>query len=153
MFYYSIKRQTTPGPLVQFDCPKCGAEQVFGSSFEWLDTFQALHVFPLYSTRNTYIWCSRCQAQLTSPLTLEELHEYQNADLTGFVAYDVSFVYKFLAIAALLLCWMPILGIVLSIIALAGTFRVRGWPRTLALISAVPALLTALLGVVAAFIG
>jgi hypothetical protein len=148
--YYSVKRQRTPGPAVQFNCPKCGGVAVSGSSYELFDTLQVFHLVPLWNTRNTYISCSHCQAEMISRLNLDELHDYCDFDLTPYMSYDVSFVFKFLAVAALLLCWTPILGLVLAIIAVAGTFRVPGWPPTLALFSTLLSLVPTTLLIVGA---
>jgi hypothetical protein len=148
--HYSIDRQVTPGPSVRFTCPKCGAAAIEGSSYELHETLKALHLLPLYTARNTYVVCGHCQARLSSRLTLDELFQHCSADLSPYVSYEVSFVFKFLAITALLLSWAPLVGLVLALIAVAGTFRVRGWPRTLALVSVVASFAIPLLLVVLA---
>jgi hypothetical protein len=150
--HYSVKRETTSGPTVQFNCPKCGAA-VRGATFEWLDTLMFLYCIPLWKMRNTYVTCGNCQGRLTSQLRLEDLYAYDNLDVTPYISYEVSFVFKFLSIAALLLCWTPAIGLGLTIAALAGTIRVPGWPRTLALVSAVPALAMSAVLLVGAMLG
>ena len=150
--HYSVKRETTSGPTVQFNCPKCGAA-VRGATFEWLDTLMFLYCIPLLKMRNTYVTCGNCRARLTSQLRLDDLQAYGNLDVTPYISYDVSFVFKFLAIAALLLCWTPAIGLALTIAALAGTIRVPGWPRTLALVSVGPALFMSGVVLVGAMLG
>ncbi len=151
MFYslYSLKRETTPGPDVKFNCPRCGAQAGSGHSYEYRDTILALYLIPVLRSRSTYVTCRHCQAALTSALSVEELQQHGNTDLSAFVFDDVSFVFKFLAIAALLLCWTPIVGLGLALGTLAGTFRRRCWARTVALVSLVPAVLITIVAIAA----
>ena len=149
MFTQSIDRQISPGPVVQFTCPKCGQARSRGNSYELHDKFMALHFIPLWSTRTTYVACTSCRANLSSRLDIEELALYRDADVTPYLAYESSFVFKFAALAAVLLWWAPIVGLGLTVLALAGTWRVPGWPRTLAIVSAPLSLAMTVLGAVA----
>lgn len=132
MLTYSINRRTTPGPLVHFQCPKCHGTLRTGTAYELHDKFVALHFLPLWSTRATYVECAYCRTTLNSVLGVEELAVLGDTDVTPYLSYEASFVFKFLAIVSLLLVWMPLVGTVMALITLAGTFRVPGWPRTLA---------------------
>lgn len=58
MFTQSIDRQFTPGPVLQFTCPKCGQAMCRGNSYELHDRFMALHLLPLWSTRATDVACT-----------------------------------------------------------------------------------------------
>ena len=61
----------------------------------------------------------------------------KGGDLKPFIAYEVSFVVKLLAIASILLRVFPFLGFLLALTTVCCTLRVRGWPKTLGLVALV----------------
>jgi len=46
-----------------------------------------------------------------------------------FLSYAPSFVFKCLAVIALLVSWVPLVGFLISIIALFGSRHFNGWPK------------------------
>ena len=144
MVLWSVHRRDTPGPRVQFACPACLAPAAAGESYERHETFRALHLIPLFFVRNTYVICGTCHAHLLSQLTLDDLRQHANSDISPFLSFSISFVAKALSVLAILLCWFPFLGIALAAIALAATFKRRTVWRTLAIISLAISLLLAL---------
>jgi|GEM_PF-6295101 len=111
MVLWSVHRRDTPGPRVQFACPACLAPAAAGESYERHETFRALHLIPLFFVRNTYVMCGTCHAHLLSQLTLDDLRQHANSDISPFLSFSISFVAKALSVLAILLCWFPFLGI------------------------------------------
>jgi hypothetical protein len=105
-----------------------------------------LYFFPLGTVTNTYVACDDCGIKLQTQLRLEDLERLHDLQIDEFLSYSPSFVFRFLAITALLLCWAPILGTIVAIIALIGTYHFKGWPKnfsfTALLISLVPTAIT-----------
>jgi hypothetical protein len=124
-----------PGPPAHFVCPKCQQGPAAGSSYERTDSTLLLAVFPLWRTRITYVVCGNCRSRLTTRMTLDDLRQCVGDDISRFVFYRVSFVFKTLSVLSFLLCLFPVLGTILSVITLIGTFRSPGVWRTIAIIS------------------
>lgn len=131
----TVHAEETPGPAIPIQCPKCGVETAMGFSRERVETLRLLGLIPLLKLRNTFVDCGECEAKLRSRLGIEELAKYQGAPISQFLSYDVSFVFKFLAITSLILSLVPMVGLGLAVLTLLGTFRTRGWPRTLGIVS------------------
>jgi hypothetical protein len=144
MVFFSVLRRDAPGPRVQFACPACLAAAAAGETYERHETFRALHLIPLFSVRNTYVVCGTCHAHLLSQLTLDDLRQHADSDISPFLSFSISLVAKALSVLAILLCWFPFVGIALAAIALAATYKRRTIWRTLAIISLVVSLLLAL---------
>jgi hypothetical protein len=138
---YTIRRQIIPGAPIQFSCPKCRKVSQ-GKACQFVDTFMLLYFVPLGTVRNTYVACDDCGLKLRTQLGLEDLERMHGLQIDEFLSYSPSFVFKFLAITALLLCLAPILGTIVAIIAVSGTYHFKGWPKkfsiTALLISLVP---------------
>jgi hypothetical protein len=133
--WFIVRRQDSPGPTVVVNCPRCGARGAVGESFERLETLLLNDEFPLMRARNTFVRCGGCSATLASRLRIGELEKYRGTEVSQFLYAGPSLVFKFLAIVSLLLFFTPGLGLVLSAITVAGTFKSRGWPRTVGRIS------------------
>ncbi|HEY3392861.1 MAG TPA: hypothetical protein VGK58_09150 [Lacipirellulaceae bacterium] len=138
---YTIRRQIIPGAPIQFSCPKCRKVSQ-GKACQFVDTFMLLYFLPLGAVRNTYVACDDCGLKLRTQLRLDDLERMQGLQIDVFLSYSPSFVFKFLTITALLLCLAPILGTIVAIIAVSGTYHFKGWPKkfsiTALLISFVP---------------
>jgi uncharacterized membrane protein len=74
-------------------------------------------------------------------MTLAELRQCVGEDISRFVAYRVSIVFKTLSVCAILCCWAPILGTTLAGVALGGTRKTRRLWRSLAIIALVVSLI------------
>lgn len=125
------KSRKVPGPVVQISCPRCRAARVPATPYRQLDDLCLFHFVRLFTLKNTFVYCSACGATLHSSVDLDELARYRHGELDQFLSYDVSFVVKFLAIASLLLCMAPGVGLILSLLTVLLTLKTPGWPRTL----------------------
>ena len=150
---YGIQTEQTPGPSVQIDCGKCGNSGTVGRAYDQVETFKLLHLIPVLRLRNTFVTCESCGAQLRSRLTCLELLNRQGDDLREFISYEVSFVVKFMAVISILLCVIPVLGLVLSLITVCLTVRSRGWPWILGTIALVVSSVTTVVSLVGIFMG
>jgi hypothetical protein len=127
----TTKTQTRPGPTIKINCPLCSATSVSAESFEQIDRLGLFYVIPLFRLRNTFVKCSACGKQLIAKVTTDEIANYSADDLSHFLAGRVSLISRFLALASVLLCWAPIVGLALGIVGILANLRSIGWPRTL----------------------
>ena len=137
------KSRKEPGEVIEIDCPRCGAAGVAASPYRQVDDLCAFYFLPLFTIRNTFVECTACRTKLRSSVDLDELSQYSHGELNQFLAHEISFVVKFLAIASLLLCLAPFIGLALAVITVLLTLKMPGWPRILGRISlAVSGLIT-----------
>ena len=133
----TTKSQTKRGPAIKIHCPLCKVRSVKAQARDQVDEVALFYVIPLFRLRNTFLKCSKCEQQIISTITSKELASYSADELSPYLSGRASFIGNFLAIAGVLLCWAPIIGILLAIV---GTFinrRSPGWPRTVSLIGVV----------------
>ena len=139
----TTKTQTIAGPTVSINCPLCKAASVPAESFEQIERLELFFVIPLFRLRNTFVRCTACGRQLIATVTTEEIANYSAEALSHYLVGRVSLVGKFLALASVVLCWVPIVGLVLGIVGILVNLRTVGWPRTLSWIgTGLSALLT-----------
>jgi hypothetical protein len=70
-------------------------------------------------------------------LELNDLERMHGLHIDEFLSYSPSFVFKFLAVVSLLICWAPIVGLIVAAIAVVGTRRFKGWPKVVSLVALV----------------
>jgi len=70
-------------------------------------------------------------------VTIGELANYSADDLSHHLSGRVYLVSKFLAIAGVLLCWMPFVGLGIGIAGVLANLRTVGWPRTMSWIGTI----------------
>ncbi|HJT30732.1 MAG TPA: hypothetical protein VJ783_01610 [Pirellulales bacterium] len=147
------KTRKEPGPALTIRCPKCGADDVAAVAYRQVDDLCAFYFLKLFTIRNTFVECSACRAKLRSSIDLEELAEYRHEELDQFLSHDVSFVVKFLALASLVLCIIPIVGAVLGLIAVLLTLNSSGWTRIVSRVALVLSTISTSLFVLALLLG
>ncbi len=125
----TTKTKRTPGPVVEIHCPTCGANSVPAQSVEQLDTIGLFYVIPLLWFRNTFVRCSVCGKDSVSKIKIDEIGRYSADDLALFLARRTSFLSSFLAVASLIICWLPFFGLVFAVVAVLSNLRSRGWAR------------------------
>jgi hypothetical protein len=133
---YSVRRETIPGASVLFCCPKC-RKVSSGDACRFVDTLMLVHLVPIFKLRNTYVVCRTCGTKLHTPLELDDLERMQGLQIDEFLTYSPSFVFKFLAVTSLLVCWAPIVGLIVAAIAVFGTRRFKGWPKNVSMVALV----------------
>ena len=141
----TARTQKTPGPTVTINCPLCRAASAPAESFDQLDHLRLLDLVPLFRVRNTFLRCGACGKQLTAKAGIDQIANLSTDELSRSLAGRVSLISMFLAVASVLLCWMPILNLALAVIAILANLRTRGWPRTVSWIGGGLAVLVSLL--------
>ncbi len=123
-----------PGPTVTIDCPACKAKSVNGESVRQVDQLELFYLLPFMKLRNTFVTCHECNKQLICTAPFDELGELSVDDLSQHLVHHVSIINKFLALASVLLCWVPFVGLLLGCISLAVNWRITGWTKKLSYI-------------------
>jgi hypothetical protein len=141
MFLVGARYDNLPGPSVTFTCPVCRSGPAQGTSYEQTETVLFLLFVPTSQTHTTFVVCGNCRTRLVTRMTLAELRQCVGEDISRFVAYRVSIVFKTLSVCAILCCWAPILGTTLAGVALGGTRKTRSLWRSLAIIALVVSLI------------
>ena len=138
--------QKTPGPTVTINCPACNAKSAPAESMHQVDQLELFYLLPIMKLRNTFVTCHECNKQLICSAPFDELDGLSVDDLSQHLVHHVSIIKKFLALASVLLCWAPFVGLVMGCISLAVNWRTTGWPKTLSYVGiGANALLTAAL--------
>jgi hypothetical protein len=145
----TTKTQQIPGPDVKINCPRCESTEVDATSFEQVEQLGLFYVIPLMKFRNTFVTCSQCRRKLTSRISTDEIAKFTAADLSAHLGDGVSFVAKFVAILALLMCIIPFIGAGLGLLGVILNWRTKGWPLTLSIVgTAISGILTIGLAVI-----
>jgi hypothetical protein len=127
MYVSTIRWTETPGPPVSFQCARC-KQAVTGTSRQRYEKVYALGLIPTFGKTNTFVTCDTCKAKFLSKLTIAQLQDHLNDDITQHLSLTNSFVITFLVVVAVLLFWTPFLGLILSAIATALTWKnAGGW--------------------------
>ena len=68
----------------------------------------------LITHRTTLVKCLACGTSLYSPRPADELVDLSPEQLSQIIVYRISLIARFLAIAAIALCIVPVLGLLMS---------------------------------------
>src|SRR5690349_5089966 len=109
--------ERTPGPQVNFACPKCGRE-VVAQSYGRVEKMGVFYL-PLITQRETCVECECGTLRLTR-LPLESLGGYSAAELAPHLYERTSIIVQFVAVASVLLSCVPPVGLVLAVGGLLG---------------------------------
>lgn len=120
------------GMTILINCPNCRAKGVRAVVHELVETYKVV-----IKHRTTWVRCSACGYDLYSKVGAEQLRGHTPEELQGVVVRRVSLISKFFAIAAIALCWAPVMGLVLSAVALALNWKNPGWLRKMSIIALV----------------
>lgn len=139
---YGATREEEPGPTVEITCPKCG-QSCDADSVEITEWVKLFIVIPILRLRNTYLTCTRCRKSYLVKLRLDELAYADREDLDDMLAVSKpSFMTSFFAILTLVLCILPFVGLLLSMISLALTWKHGGWQKVITWIALVLSLVS-----------
>jgi hypothetical protein len=127
----------TPGPMININCPACQATEVPADSLQQVDRLELFYLIPFFQLKNTFVTCSACRKQLISSADINEMANLSAADLSQHLVSHVSFVNKAVAILAIAMCWVPIIGLGLGLLGVALNWKTTGWTKTLSLISVI----------------
>jgi hypothetical protein len=116
---------------VRFHCPLCGRRDVLGVAWREREVIRYLGLLPLPALDNYWIRGECCGAKAICSVPPGELSEWDADAIESrrLVRRYVSIVKLTLLLAALLLCWTPAMGAVLTLIAWLACRNERGWVR------------------------
>jgi hypothetical protein len=140
MLIFTTKTTSQQGPLVDIDCPACGATDVPAKTSESVEVVKIFFFTPILRLRNTYLRCTNCQTALVSTAPLDQLADLTPEEISGIIRYKPSRAGKILAIVALLTCLLPYLGLIIAAIACYLTRGTKGWAKKISFISIIIAL-------------
>lgn len=137
MLHVSHETEQFPGPQIDFDCPACGILGIEGTTYDQRRREWLYGLIPLNDIKTSWIVCSNCGHQLRSRVTAAELAELEHDQLAGVLYADPGAIRKAMAVISALVAIFPIVGTVFAGIVVAANWKIRAWPRTLAIISLV----------------
>ena len=120
---------------VVFDCPHCRAERVRGTAYDLRETVRVTDRVPKWGWSSHWVRCSKCRTELYSKVRAEDLQGASPTTVNQRVSSYQPLTQRFLAIASLVMCWTPLIGLLLSIIATAANAKTRGWPRWMSIVA------------------
>jgi hypothetical protein len=110
-------------------CPKCKNQNVRGVAWEHVERHH------MVTHRTNWVKCLNCNTSLYCPCSLDELIGLSPEEIAKIIYYRKSLIDYFLVTAALVLCILPVIGLVMSAISLAVNSRHGGWLKRLSLIA------------------
>src|SRR4051812_37799012 len=111
------------------NCPKCGTREAKAVAYDEIE-----EMYAVIRHRTTWVKCLACGRTLYSRKRADELIGLSAADLDGVVVVRVLMIWKLLAVMAVVLCFIPIFGIVVGVVAVVINYRHGGWLRWISLI-------------------
>jgi hypothetical protein len=138
---FSEVTEETRGPMIYFDCPGCRQQRAKGIPYERMTRVWFLHVFPIVpanlATKETSITCLQCGVLLGAELKLADLVGKTPEELIGRIYFRTTFLQKALAVIALFVAIFPMVGFVMSLIAVVANWQTRTWPKRISVIALV----------------
>lgn len=117
---------------VHFECPHCHS-QSSGTAYDLRETIRVSTRVPRWGWQSHWVRCAKCKSELHSDCCAEDFVGASPTVVNEHVRAYVSFPKRVLATASLLLCWAPVLGVLVGIVATVANLRTRGWPKWVSL--------------------
>ncbi len=124
---------------VVFDCPRCRS-QSRGTAYDLRETIRVASRVPRWGWQSHWVRCAQCQAELHADCAAEDLAGVSPTIVNEHLREYVSFPRRVLALASVVLCWTPVVGVLLAAVSLAANLRTRAWPRWTSAVALVLAL-------------
>jgi DNA-directed RNA polymerase subunit RPC12/RpoP len=135
---------------ILINCPRCGAQAMEATCADVQETYNLI-----IRHTNTWVTCHACGTKLFAKARCEELVGLSPEELEPWVIWRISLIRRVLALAALVLCIMPMIGTVIGLVATAANWRNGGgWKKVSVIalcISFVPLMIYALVFVLYIF--
>ena len=116
-----VSTSRADGPSITINCPKCDARGVPATTYDLVETLQLF-----IKHRTTWVVCSNCGSTLLSKVPASELAGLTPEQMEGLVVRRHPPAGTYLAVSALLFCYLPVVGQVLGLLAIRVN---RGRPR------------------------
>jgi hypothetical protein len=115
------------GEDIQINCPACGVRGVTASTYALEQKAYILFVIPVSSNRTSWVVCGNCREHLISSSDIHELPQLSEEELERVVKPYASLSGRFFVVAGLLLCIIPVVGFVLSLLGVVMNWRTGIW--------------------------
>jgi len=125
IFFY-VSKQRTPGPEVAIDCPACKSSLVLANTATQVETAKLFFVIPLFTHHNTILRCQKCNSELISRLSIQQLHEKSPEQINRSIVPTGGLLVAILFLASLFFCWIPILNLVIAATVPVANYQSRG---------------------------
>ena len=137
--FHTISYEQVDHRSVQFHCPVCGERDSVGVAWREREILRYFGLIPLPALDNYWIQGECCGKKAICSLRPEILTEFSADEIESrrYVRRYVSIVTRTLVLAAFLLCWTPVVGGVLTLLAWYFARGERGWVRWACRIAAV----------------
>ncbi|HSZ58959.1 MAG TPA: hypothetical protein VK797_25185 [Tepidisphaeraceae bacterium] len=131
-------------PELRINCPRCGARNVPGLAYDYVERFKGIP----FTT--TWVKCGRCRTPLFAKIHANELEGRSADELEQFVLYrpPAAMLRKSLAVMALVIGPVPMVGLVVSIPAVIANWTHVRWAKVLSLIGLVLSVTTTTLVII-----
>ena len=128
-----ISEDYAAGPRVAYQCPSCGLCVLDAYSYEKVETLRTFWGKPLRDIHVAFVCCSVCGRVCPVPIRLEALRTISAPELTRLVGNGANLGEKALALIALTLSWVPMVGLMVTISLMVLRYMhygpaTRGWP-------------------------
>lgn len=135
---------TWAGPAIEIHCAACDVANAPAETYEYGERLTLLHIVPITPYRRIkFVKCNCCGELFISPIPLDDLPFLHNGELYRVLRRHVPLVPKFLALTAIILCWIPMLGLIMAALALAmNGWRKKHWTRIVSRAAMVIAVIT-----------
>lgn len=119
----------SPGPIVQMDCPSCGAKDVATATAGVISEERIFGLFSATKTHWTEVQCSACHRIFRSPVSTDTLGRMTAAEITQAISsYGMAYVgniTKFCIVMSILFGVIGPFGLAMAIVGLIGTRKSR----------------------------
>jgi hypothetical protein len=121
---------------VNFECPHCRSKGS-GTAYDLRETIRVSSRVPRWGWQSHWVRCARCKAELHADCAAEDFVGATPSIVNQHVRTYVTFPRRVLAAASLILCWTPVVGVVLALVSLGTNLKTRSWPRWVSIIAIV----------------
>jgi hypothetical protein len=125
MFISGARSHTEDGEEILINCPACGARQVKASTYAKMQRVRIAGI-PI-DQRTSWVVCSACRKHLLSLRDVNDLPCLSEDELGQVLSVYTSFISRSFAVLALILGWIPIVGLVIAVLAVLLNRRRSIW--------------------------
>lgn len=118
---------------VHFECPNCRSPSV-GTAYDLRETIRVSTRVPTWGWQSHWVRCAKCKSELHADCSAKELVGASPVTVSEHVRAYIPFPKRFMAMASLVLCWAPVLGVGVGLLAALMNWRTPSWPRWMSLI-------------------
>jgi|GEM_PF-4962064 len=116
------------GPEILFHCSACGEQDTLAETSEQCDTVAAI------GKATTFVKCKSCRKTFISEIGIDEIADLSPTELAPRLSKRILLFNKMLAFLGVGLCWVPLVGLVIALIALVCNWKTAKWLKTLSLV-------------------